>query len=378
MKRKYPGLFIASILTVIIFAGCGEGSDNSAQPSEPQPYAMLIDLLPGAQASGKNWATAISGNGKFVVGVSDSANGKQAFRWSQSEGLTALGFLDGYTGMSCANAVDYYGDTIVGYCSADDTSARAFVWTPASGMQPIGNLPEGYKYQFATGVSADGSVIVGYVVGDDDEHVYAFLWTLENGISYFQSVSHAYAVSADGRVIVGDIIAPSYESNVFQAFRWSAGTDMVFLGARYEENPTSCAYAVSSDGNVIAGFTGDRVTMSDISMMWTWETGLVLMLPYFNALYAKSVSGDGMIIGGGGLDGGSAFLFHRVYGYQPLYNILGYYNLLDPLGNYPPICVYGISEDGDTIAGTAGSNILSPRAFIAHMPLQDFFSNLPF
>jgi probable HAF family extracellular repeat protein len=377
MKTKTFRFLMVFIFSAMIFAGCDKSSSNSDQQSAPQPYAQLIDLLPGAKESGMNRSNAISGNGRVVVGLSDSANDKrEAFRWSRDDGLTALGFLDGYTGFSSAQAVDYDGDTVVGYCSTEDGSAnRAFIWTPSTGMQPLGDLPEGYNSQFASGISADGSIVVGYVVGDGTNNVYAFLWTSKSGISYLQTPSRAYAISADGRTIVGSAFVALL--NEFQAFRWSAGTEIVFLGYKYESNPKSEAYAVSSDGNVIIGVTGDNISIDFNPMIWTWETGLVDILPYFT-LTLKVVSGDGLIAGGGGIMGDQAFLFHRHYGFEPLGNILAYYELFDSIDNRDPITVTGISADGNTITGTAGGNISTGRAFIAYMPLQDFFANKPF
>ena len=47
--------------------------------------------LPGGEY--RSDATAVSANGKVVVGQSDSALGQEGFRWTRSDGMVGLGDL---------------------------------------------------------------------------------------------------------------------------------------------------------------------------------------------------------------------------------------------------------------------------------------------
>jgi probable HAF family extracellular repeat protein len=130
-----------------------------------------------------------------------------------------------------------------------DASAAAFAG--------VGDLPGGSTYSIATGLSADGSTVVGH--SGSASGVEAFrrvsgstiegLGDLAGGI--FES--RANAVSADGSVVVG--AGAGSEPSVTQAFRWTAGAQMVALpdfwaGATFWHEATD----VTADGAIAAGW----------------------------------------------------------------------------------------------------------------------------
>ncbi|HSP96017.1 MAG TPA: hypothetical protein VL049_02075 [Candidatus Dormibacteraeota bacterium] len=156
MEKRTIRTFVTATILVCL-TGCGDGGGGA-----PAPTAMLVPLLAGAPDPGRNLALAVSGNGRVVVGTSDSSAGLQAFRWVRGSAPQALGLLPDYTQESDANATNADGTVVVGESMGADSS-RAFIWTARKGIEPLGDLPASYIRSRATGVSADGSVVVGDV-----------------------------------------------------------------------------------------------------------------------------------------------------------------------------------------------------------------------
>ena len=157
-----------------------------------------------------SYANGVSADGSVIVGASESVNGTEAFRWTESGGMVGLGDLPGGFFQSYANGVSADGSVIVG-TSYGDYGSEAFRWTESGGMVGLGDLPGSSFYSSANGVSADGSVIVGYSEGQ------AFRWTQETGMVSLKetligagldvsgwSLTSANALSADGFTIVGN------------------------------------------------------------------------------------------------------------------------------------------------------------------------------
>ena len=71
-----------------------------------------------------------------------------------------LGYLEGGGRNSAATAITPDGKTVVGY-SDSTLGLRVFRWTETGGMIGLGDLPGGRFYSQATGISADASVIIG-------------------------------------------------------------------------------------------------------------------------------------------------------------------------------------------------------------------------
>ena len=135
---------------------------SSAQAAS---FSGLGDLPGGTFRS---FANAVSANGSVVVGISNSTNGNEAFRWTAIDGMEGLGDLPGGTFSSQARSVSADGSTIVGFSNSTN-GEEAFYWTESDGMRFLSNILTddfgldltGWTLQQARGVSADGLTIVG-------------------------------------------------------------------------------------------------------------------------------------------------------------------------------------------------------------------------
>ena len=104
-----------------------------------------------------------------IVGSSVSANGPEAFRWTEATGMIPLGDLDGGTFSSIASGVSSDGNVIVGV-GHSSSGEEGIVWTPDGGLVSIssyltnaglGDAIAGWQLNAAGYVSADGSTILG-------------------------------------------------------------------------------------------------------------------------------------------------------------------------------------------------------------------------
>jgi probable HAF family extracellular repeat protein len=159
-----------------------------------------------------------------VVGQSESAQGEEAFRWTESGGMIGIGDLPGGDFQSIAMDVSHNGRVIVGSGASEASFEEAFRWDEESGMVGLGFLPGEYQRSIATGVSADGEIVVG-LSGIAQDDLAAFIWDNAHGMRSLQQVlaadpnligdltgwrlAMAYDVSADGKAIVGRGYNPS-------------------------------------------------------------------------------------------------------------------------------------------------------------------------
>lgn len=373
-KRTIPTLMVAVL--GLLLPGCGD--DGEAPP--PAPTAMLVPVLAGAPNQGRNLALAISGNGRVVVGTSDSDAGLQAYRWTPGSAPQGLGFLPGYAQESDANAANADGTVIVGESMAADSS-RAFLWTSQRGIEPLGDdLPEEYTHSGATGVSADGSVVVGYALtqpAGQPEVQLGFVWTAKEGFVFLGDFlpasvpgtqSTAHGVSADGEVVVGEARHErSIHGPLLVAFRWTRTTGLFPLGWLYDAQPISGAYSASANGSVIGG---QSVSGSDLPltepMRWTPETSMVTLGRGFVGT-ALATSADGTKMAGGAADPGTAFVWDTENGYRNLLGLLQESGLDGGLEGHSPVTVYGMSADGAIVVGSAfGEGTI--RGFVVRLP----------
>jgi probable HAF family extracellular repeat protein len=220
----------------------------------------MVDLndLPGGSTHCMAWR--ISADGSTVVGESDSASGREAFRWTQSGGMVGLGDLPGGNFKSIARGVSADGSVVVGEGSST-SGQEAFRWTQSGGMVELGVL-SGCTNSVAMNVSADGLVVVGFCGSASGTE--PFRWTQSTGMvrigdnpagQLFPPM--ALAASADGSMIVG------VANLVRGAFIWDAAhgirrlqtvlqTDYGLKVAGWRN--FSAAFDISPDGSAIAGF----------------------------------------------------------------------------------------------------------------------------
>ncbi|MCX6592650.1 MAG: PEP-CTERM sorting domain-containing protein [Acidobacteria bacterium] len=140
-----------------------------------------LGTLPGAPGP-FSIANGISADGKVIVGTTDSSIGQQGFRWTAKTGMQGLGQLP--DSITTATAVSDNGKYIVGYAQVGGKQDyRAWIWDATNGMRYITNILSaegvnltGVSLVSAVGVSDDGLTIAGY--GGRDGTGAAWLATL--------------------------------------------------------------------------------------------------------------------------------------------------------------------------------------------------------
>ena len=300
--------------------------------------AALLAALPAAAApdnitalgtlsagnSGYSMASAISANGRAVVGESDNDNGaRRAVVWSGSGwgSKTDLGtHRTDNLGVSAAIAVSTDSSVVVGEASGDTFSQHATVWSGSGwgSKTDLGTLSSGNANgSSARAVSGDGSVVAGWA-HDDDFVQRAIVWsgsgwqtktdlgTLRTNNS---GSSVAHAVSRDGSVVVGDADDNfNPRATVWSGSGWGSKTDLGTL--RTNNSGYSHAHAVSGDGLVVAGSAQDNngdsratvwsgsgwQTKTDLGTLKTDNSG-------FSQLYGFSADGN-IAVGGSDNDNG--------------------------------------------------------------------------
>lgn len=241
--------------------------------------ASMINLGDFQGGNFSSRANDISADGSVVVGSGTSDSGREAFRWTWmdinsngqidpaetlgSHSEFGLGDLPGGTFYSSATAVSADGSVIVG-SSNSAQGTEAFGWTDLNnnGLLDsaeildlhsefgLGDLAGGGFKSVAYDVSADGSVIVG--AGTSDVGSEAFIWDSVNGMRSLQDVLTSYGldvghldaaidISADGSTIIG--------SNWVAIIPEPATLSLLALGAlsllRRKESLHSCSTNVN-------------------------------------------------------------------------------------------------------------------------------------
>ncbi|MDD2651482.1 MAG: autotransporter domain-containing protein [Sulfurimonas sp.] len=325
-------------------------------------------------------ARAVNADGSVVVGLSSSANGYEAFRWTQEGGMVGLGDLTGGSFYSDANSVSADGGVVVGI-SISANGYEAFRWTQGGGMVGLGDLAGGFFFSTAMGVSADGSVVVGE--SNSANGYEAFRWTQAGGMvglgdlagGSFDSI--AIGVSADGSVVVGR----SNSANGDEAFRWTQAGGMVGLGDLAGGVFDSIAMGVNADGSVVVGI-GNSAN-GDEAFRWTQAGGMVGLGDLAGGgFYSKAfaVNADGSVIVGqsNSASGNEAFRWTQTKGMQTLGEWLlesGY-----TLSGWSDTKATGVSADGNVVVGQ-GASTNAHEAFIAKagqgmIGLSDFGASL--
>jgi probable HAF family extracellular repeat protein len=298
-------------------------------------FQRLWDLSGGDFSS---LAFDVSNDGSVVVGYGTTASGQQAFRWTQSTGMVALGSFTN----SSASKISPDGSTIVG--SGDN---KAFRWTQAGGIQIIPSL-SGATSSDASGVSADGAIVAG-TSGNQ-----AYRWTASTGavgLGYLsgKTMSRVLSESDDGSVVVGGSSLANYASE--QAFRWTQSGGLQGLGFLPGDSNNSWSDDISPDGSVIVGTSG-----AVHAFRWTQSTGMVGLgdLPGMNVTHPLDVSNYGSTIVGASYNNSTylcyAFIWDSVHGIRNLKSVLqSDYGLT--LSGWTLNAAYGISADGNVIVG---------------------------
>jgi probable HAF family extracellular repeat protein len=158
----------------------------------------------------------ISADGGVVIGTSTTIpNQAQAYRWTEADGIQGLGTLSGST-RSNATAISGNGRVIIG-----NSAGNVFYWTEETGMESLGRFPGTDQFIFANDINYDGTIIVG-TIGSNPWDKSAVYWDEANGFRTLDDVltsdygldlegwhlADANGISADGQWIVGMAINP--------------------------------------------------------------------------------------------------------------------------------------------------------------------------
>jgi probable HAF family extracellular repeat protein len=268
----------------------------------------------GSYADGDVWASAVSGDGSVIVGVTRNRTTyeSEAFRWSSETGMVGLGDFDGGNFGSSASGISDDGLVVVGKGSPPNQSI-GFNWTSETGLVSIGDLPGGVVQSWAIDASADGSVVVGSSF--TASAVVPFRWTsdgmvgLDLGDGFIGG--EAKKVTPDGSVIIGDATLADYST---EAFRWTAATGMVGLGALSDEAyRNSQAHDVTADGKTVVGeSTSPSLYIDREAFIWDEAGGMRSLKEELETVHgidlegwqlnvATGISDDGSVIVGQGL-----------------------------------------------------------------------------
>jgi probable HAF family extracellular repeat protein len=280
-----PGGEISSHASAI----SGDGTTVVGASSPYRPYIDFPDAIRWSEEEGlvnlqtvplergpMSLATSASLDGGVIVGTMrhdpvGSNSYSEPFRWTASEGIVGLGYLDdGDTPVGSAGDVSADGKVIVGGSSSANGHSEAFFWTSGEGLVGLGDLPGGEFSSTATGISADGSVVVG--VGTSEQGIEAFRWTASAGMVPLGDLpggffgSGADAISGDGSTIVGSGRSV-LSGGALEAFRWTDALGMQALGDLPGGDFYSAARATSYDGTIVLGFGSSAAG----TMAFVWD-----------------------------------------------------------------------------------------------------------
>jgi probable HAF family extracellular repeat protein len=348
---------------ILLYTENNRRTENSRRyDATPSPHFTGLGDLPGGDLF--STAQSVSADGAFVVGYSHTVDGTEAFRWTPTEGIVALGFAH-------ASAISADGATIVGYRNTKNR-IEPIRWTTRRGVE---RLEFNEFVGAASGVSGNGSTIVGVVESNElnvGKRDVAFRWTMEAGLKPLHdgttsTRSEAHAVSADGAVVVGARRNPNGHD---EAFRWTAESGLVRLGF-LPGHTTSAAYAVSADGVVVVGCSSDYASKE--AFRWTQETGMISLGSLSHRgrdSVAQGVSSDGSVVVGysGGETGWEAFVWDGKRGMRSICQVLiNEFRLASALRGWKLRAATAVSGDGSTVVGFGLNRDGNQEAWIARI-----------
>ena len=312
---------LATVAGVVSLAGLSHGQIS---------FTQIPQLSGGTQG---NIANAISADGRFVVGESDSAATpgvalEDGYRFDRTTlALVSMGSLNAANFSTHAASVSGDGSTVVGFSRqlvGATNLQRAYSWTSGGGIVGVGVF-SGTGTSFAYGISASGATVVGstttsgsavgqsyyrtggvmtlipvlagggassaraanqdgtVVVGDSGAKPFRFFGGTTSAIPQITGAAdgfgEALAVNADGSVAVGTITSPTFVDTSFGfsisqgvAFRWRNGVTRALGGLPSTGSQASEAFGISGNGLVVVGEsrTSGTVSAGGIMEAFVW------------------------------------------------------------------------------------------------------------
>lgn len=315
-------------------------------------YFVLTNTLTGAQtqvdiqSANSIYASALSENGKTVVGSYNNGNASTAFVWTGGV-LTDID-LAGSTSSS-AVAISANGTAATGYAYFMN-GMEAFYWTKADGARLIDGLGGDHTYSY--GISADGSTVIGESQRAAGNSVHAFVWTANGGTVDIDNIfdsSTAKLVSKDGTAVAG--IGTKGHNN--SLFHWtSAG--MVDAGNLGGNGNDLNATAMSKDGAVVVGYGGDATNYYRAFKYTAGAVGLTNLGTLGGvASKAYDVNADGTVIVGDSRDASDTtrgFRYTDATGMQTVEQWLAANG--GTVGDLKTATAELVSDDGNVIVGS--------------------------
>lgn len=343
-----------------------------AAPLHLSAAATFRGIGDSAGEGAANAAQAVSPDGSTVVGQIETSNGFEAFRWTEADGFTTLGFVSGAFGESNALGCSADGSVVVGESSNSSGEMQGFRWELGTGMVGLDDVSGGAVQGAAFGVSSDGSVIVG--IGQSDSGDEAIRWDsgadpviIHDDLSALR-MSGARAVSADGQIVAGYGYSQA-NSGVF-AFIWTQAGSLN-LGVLPGAASDSYANDVSDVGDVAAGWSLSETGPE--AFRWTIDDGMIGLgvLPGDFLSEALAVSADGALVVGRsfGPTGNRAFIWEESMGIVPMSDFLTA-NGIDHTGWMLTQGV-GLSADGARIVGNGINPVGELEAWIVDLGTGD-------
>ncbi len=303
--------------------------------------------------------TAVSANGRVVVGYVDDSNLMgHPFRQVRFGELEVFPVTTGSFGIG----VSANGSAVVANSDTPDAYSRAFLWSKKTGIAYIKTEP-GFTVE-AVGISGNGKVVFGYLNDLDSSTAQAIRWSAKTGI---QILAGSIALGGDpsaanynGDVIVGGIWT---RRSGPQACRWIRDETFEVLP---DHGTFSFASAVNFRGNITAGYSLGADSIYH-AVRWAGDSGM-RMLDTTTPSYAVGISADGNHIVGnlikpteaGWLHDQGSFIWMPRLG---LRNMDEYFSKTLPHG-WRILTTAGISSDGRWIIGTASNSRKERRGFI--------------
>lgn len=307
MAIATDGAFVAGWCDMKAVRWSGSGLGNV------EPLGVLPPPFDGG-----TFGYGISADGSTVVGFGrgfEIVTPYWAFVWREGEGMIPLGPApsgDSIAG-SYATAISADGRVVVGASDIETGYPRAFVMGPLREWTAVTNEPS-----IAAAVSADGGTVVGgqSIRGIDSP----FMWSEPNGVTLLGDLpggdvgGMAYSVNTDGTVVVGGSISELCEPRfAYEAFRWTAAEGMIPLGALPSDGYSSEARGVTADGSVVVGLSGVSPAPKTAAFIWDVVNGMrdlreVLIAEHgldmtgWELSVANAISPDGRIIVGRGVN----------------------------------------------------------------------------